>query len=125
MNLSSQEERDKFFADFEKQGESAVRIATFSPAWNNDRYRLGMATEWLRLKDEERALAASKLRDAREEETLSIAREANEIARRSSREVRKDRLIAIAAVIIAAIAAIAARKEIWSSIQLIFAALKP
>jgi hypothetical protein len=122
MNLSSQEERDKFFADFEKQGESAVRIATLSPAWNNDRYRLGMATEWLRLKDEERALAASKLRDAREEETLSIAREANEIARRSSREVRKDRLIAIAAVIIAAIAA---RKEIWSFIQLIFAALKP
>ena len=80
MNLSSQEERDKFFADFEKQGESAVRIATLSPAWNNDRYKLGMATEWLRLKDEERILAASKRRDEREERTLSIARRANTIA---------------------------------------------
>ena len=76
MDLSSQEQRDKFFADFEKQGESAVRIATLSPAWNNDRFTLGMATEWLRLKDEERALAASKRRDEREERTLSIARHA-------------------------------------------------
>jgi hypothetical protein len=76
MDLSSQEQRDKFFADFEKQGESAVRIATLSPAWNNDRFTLGMATEWLRLKDEERALAASKRRDEREEKTLSIARRA-------------------------------------------------
>lgn len=80
MNLSSQEERDKFFAGFEKQGESAVRIATLSPAWDNDRFTLGMATEWLRLKDEERALAASKLRDEREERTLIIARRANTIA---------------------------------------------
>lgn len=39
-----------------------------------------MATEWLRLKDEERALAASKRRDEREEGTLSIARRANSIA---------------------------------------------
>lgn len=114
MNLSSQEQRDKFFSDFEKQGESAVRIATLSPAWNNDRVTLGMATEWLRLKDEERALAASKLRDAREAETLSIAREANDIARLSFRAVRKDRYIAIAAVIIAAIAA---REEIGSFIR--------
>ena len=76
MDLSSQEQRDKFFAEFEKQGESAVRIATLSPAWDNDRFTLGMATEWLRLKDEERALAASKRRDEREERTLSIARRA-------------------------------------------------
>jgi len=80
MNLSSQEQRDKSFAEFEKQGESAVRIATLSPAWDNDRFTLGMATEWLRLKDEERALAASKRRDEREERTLFIARRANTIA---------------------------------------------
>ena len=36
--------------------------------------------EWLRRKDAERALVSSSKRDAREEETLAIAKEANCIA---------------------------------------------
>lgn len=54
-----------------------------------------VASEWLRLKEEGRAIAASAKRDAREARTLCIA---------------------ITALIIAAIAA---RKEIWSLIIII------
>ena len=61
--------------------------------------------EWLRRKDVEREDARVAVRDAREEETLSIAKEANKIARSIRRDVRIDRAMAIAAIIIAAIAA--------------------
>jgi len=73
---------------------------------------LGIALEWLRRKDEERASASASKRDAREEEILEIAREANRIASnalveacRANRSRWKDRTIAITAIIIAAIAA--------------------
>ena len=52
-------------------------------------------------------------REAREDEIISIAKEANDSARSSFRAVRKDRYIAITAVIIAAIAA---REDIGSII---------
>jgi len=52
----------------------------FRPLGTTTDLPLGMATEWLRLKDEEQALTASKRRDEREERTLSIARRANTIA---------------------------------------------
>jgi hypothetical protein len=61
-----------------------------------------LALSWLEGKEAE-------LRDERETETLSIAEDANLIARSMRRSVRKDRIIAIVAVIIAAIAA---REEI-------------
>ena len=67
------------------------------------------ASSWLAVKEAE-------LRDAREAETLSVSKEANSLAREANsrtsmidrftrRAVLKDRIIAIAAVIIAAIAA--------------------
>lgn len=56
---------------------------------------------WLRLKAEERALASSAKRDAREEETLSIAREANRIALAASRWAMYAAIIAITAIAIA------------------------
>lgn len=61
-----------------------------------------VASEWLRLKDEGRALVASAKRDARETRTLRLAMWAN--------------IIAITALIIAAIAG---QKEIWSLIIMI------
>ena len=89
-------------AEFESLGESTVRAAVTGGDWKSVPPKHAFAIEWCRLKDEARAAASSAKRDAREEETLSIAREA-------MRAVRKDRYIAIAAI---TIAAIAAHKEI-------------
>ena len=108
-----------YCSQFDKEGESAIRIAVESSTWQYDPPTRAAAIEWLRLKDVERVSEASAKRDTREEETLAIAKEANSIARSASREVRKDRIIAIAAIIIAAISA---HKEIkwliWSVISL-------
>lgn len=74
---------------------------------------LSFVQEWLRRKDQEREDKRSAKRDAREEETLSIAKEANRIAsealviaRSSSDAVRKQARWAMIAAIIAAITAI-------------------
>jgi len=48
------EEINAYFKDFDRMGETAVRIAVYSERWRNDLSRLGAAAEWLRLKDEER-----------------------------------------------------------------------
>jgi hypothetical protein len=81
-----------------------------------DSHNYRFASSWFSVKE-------ASLRDAREEETLSVAKEANLFAKEANsiaqatdrsmrREVRKDRIIAIIAIIIAAIAA---REEIiWS-----------
>jgi hypothetical protein len=64
------EQRDHF-ALFEKMGESEVRVQL--EQWQErSRTKYRYAQEWLRLKDEERALASSSKRGAREEETLSL-----------------------------------------------------
>ena len=84
-------------------------------------YTKGMVDAWLKDK-------ASNRRDSREEATLSIAKEANDIARKaldatnlSSLSRWKDRIIAITAVIIATIAASDKIKScvlyIWSIIN--------
>jgi hypothetical protein len=86
------EQRDHF-ALFKKLGESEVRVQL--EHWQErSRTKYRYAQEWLRLKDEERALASSSKRDAREEETLKLARRAN--------------IIAITAAIFAALATISA-----------------
>lgn len=54
---------------------------------------------WLRLKESERALASSVKRDAREIETLSIAKEANDIARSASRWAMWASIIAVIAIV--------------------------
>lgn len=56
------------------------------------------ASSWISIKESEE-------RDTRESKTLAIAEEANSIAKSMRREVRKDRIIAIVAIIIAIIAA--------------------
>jgi hypothetical protein len=48
----TQEELHNYFSQFERMGESSVRVAIYSGSWENDRSRLGAASEWLRLKDE-------------------------------------------------------------------------
>jgi len=76
---------------------------------------------WLRSKQVASDALAASLRDAREEETLSIAKDANRIAssalaeaRRANRSRWKDRTMTMIAIIIAMIAA---HKEIGSFIS--------
>jgi len=88
-------QRVAWFSEFERSGELAVRLSVGCGEWENSRSKLAAAEEWLRLKDEERALAASAIRDAREEKTLRLAWWANAIA--------------IAAAIIAIIAIVMAK----------------
>lgn len=81
-HFGTEQERRDYFAKFEKYGESEVRIQINKGIWHQqNRIMLGYAQEWLRLKDEDRALEASSKRDAREEETLKIAKEALDIAK--------------------------------------------
>ena len=88
-------------SEFESLGEEGVRMMdSGSQAMPEDRIRFSRV--WLKQQEEARAFAAFAKRDAREEETLAIAKSAKAA-------VRYDRYIAIVAVIIAAIAA---RKEI-------------
>jgi hypothetical protein len=91
--------------EFEALDEDGVRTKLASNEWALLPTKSGLAELWLKSKDDARAAASSAKRDAREDETLAIAREANSIARDALRAVRKDRYIAIAAIIIAAIAA--------------------
>ena len=100
-----------YFSEFEKLGESVVRSTI--PTWSSyDKDKASAASEWCRQLDERRSTEASSKRDEREEQTLSIAREANRIASSALAEARfanrsrwKDRIITIVAIIIAAIAA--------------------
>ena len=58
---------------------------------------------WLRLKETERASASAAIRDAREEATLAIAKEANNIARSASRWAMYAAIAAVIALIISVI----------------------
>lgn len=55
---------------------------------------------WLRLKETERESSAAAIRDKREEETLSIARDANDIAKRAERWAMYAAIAAVIALII-------------------------
>lgn len=94
--------------------EAAVRIAIASNHYSPD--TIGIAQEWLRRREEARSSASAAKRDSREEETLSVAKDANTIALAAAvsaadandiaRSARKIALIAAIAAIVAAIAAI-------------------
>ncbi len=100
----------------ETKGPEAVLLEIASGQHGHPGSELRDETEaWLRSKQVVAEREAASKRDAREEETLFIAREANDIA-------RKDRYIAIAAM---TIAAIAAREDIGSFIKWILQALRP
>ena len=107
---------DDLFAKCERDGEDIVRKRMAENIYCSTKEERSIVQEWLRRKDEGRNLASSSKRDAREEETLSIANEANLIASRAldtaeseARLARRsrwiDRIIPMIAIIIAAIAA--------------------
>lgn len=73
-----------------------------------DNAHLGIAQEWLRCKDEARSLISTSKRDAREEETLAVAKDANSIARSANTFARSAKNISLIAAIAAIVAAIAA-----------------
>ena len=76
---------------------------------------------WLRLKEAERELATSAKRDGREEETLSIAKEANRIAASAEVAARGSSRWAMWAAIIATMAiAIAMKDQIVSMVVSLF-----
>ena len=82
---------------------------------------LAIAQEWLRRKEYARMTASSAMRDTREEETLSIAKEANAIARLEAAAAAQSARYAMYAAVIAAIGAIiAAKSEIYNLILKIF-----
>lgn len=55
---------------------------------------------WLRLKEAERNLASSAIRDDREERTLSLAKDANDIAKRAERWAMYAAIASVIALII-------------------------
>jgi len=75
------EEFELFASKLEELGEAEVRERFAHGAWSNR--NKSYAEEWLRRKDEEHPKARAALRDAREEEALSISRESKEIAERA------------------------------------------
>lgn len=91
--LSSREEQIK---ELERLGESHVRYL-LADITNRPNFDERIAEEWLRQQVSARESEAAHARDAREEETLSIAREANKFARNAN-------IWAAIAAIIAAIA---------------------
>lgn len=99
-----------YYNEFEKQGEDYVRQTFTSFPDRNDSVARS-ARSWLEMKRVEREVAAASKRDAREEETLAIAKEANSIARSQATSASRAARYAMYAAIIAAIAAISANKD--------------
>ena len=108
---------DEAVPEFEALGEAEV-LRRFKCGEFNSFTRKEPARAWLELKESVRLTEASAKRDAREEETLSIAKralsiaeEANLIATRDLSAAREQARWAKWAAIIAAIAAMIATKE--------------
>ena len=111
------------FEKLEAEGEESVRINSIKGIYQGRKGDLVQG--WLRDKDASRAESSSAKRDAREEETLAVAKEANAIARSASFAAtaaaaaaseanaiaRSNRKVAIAAAVIAIATAIA--QIIW------------
>jgi hypothetical protein len=80
------------FKEFESLGESTVQIAISNGEFKLTPLKEPFAREWIRLKEEARAVEAAARSEARADESLSISRNALEISRSSARRS----LIAIA-----------------------------
>jgi len=76
MSETVSEKKERLFSEFEKMGESEVSIRYSNTPGYSANIDTPYAQEWLRLQQEKRDLISSAKRDAREEETLSIARRA-------------------------------------------------
>jgi predicted RNA-binding protein len=111
--MSTQTDPVEFYETLEDAGEDTVRA---NLAKNVYAKKSELVHVWLRSKEDERSSADEERREAREEETLSLARsakdaadEANRIASKAFRSnVRSERAARVAAIaaIVAAIAAI-------------------
>lgn len=88
----------EFWARLETVGEEQVRINYIKSVYGDQGPKRKLVAEWLRRKEEARALEAVAKRDTREEATLAIAKSARV-------SVRINRYLALAALLIAAIAA--------------------
>lgn len=76
--------RNPFLESLDRDNDEAgVRARLASPHGYQDSYK-PLVKEWLREQGAKRDAASSAKRDAREEETLAIAKEANDIARSAS-----------------------------------------
>jgi hypothetical protein len=92
-------ERNPFLVQLDNDNDEAgVRARLASHHGYQESYK-PLVIEWLRERDEARASAASAIRDAREIETLSIAKEANDIARSASRWAMWASIIAVIAIV--------------------------
>ena len=90
-------------AAFEQHGETYVRVL----AQKED--SIGReAIAWLGEQQSMRDTEAAKLRDSREEETIRLARQANEIAARSAQSAEKSMKTARISLVIALISALIA-----------------
>ena len=96
--------------------EAGVRALLASPHGYQESYK-SLVKEWLREQDAKREEASSSKRTAREIETLSIAKEANAIARLEAAAAARSARYAMYAAVIAAIGAtIAAKSDIYELI---------
>lgn len=96
----SELDKEAHFAEFESAGEDAVRFALSANQYKIFALKVPHAKEWLRLKEEYRASQESSSRKDREEETLSIAKEANRIALSAARWAMWAAIIATIAIVI-------------------------
>lgn len=115
---------DAVSQELDELGENEVRERLAYGSFSSGRKK-ETVHEWLRRKDEEHTEARASLRDAREEETLSISKESKEIAERAlaiserdlataeraSKAAERQARYAMYAAVIAIIAALIASKE--------------
>lgn len=106
MSARGHDDPNKFFASLEECGEADVRNRLALKVWSDPR-TVALAEEWLRSKDADRASSSAERKEAREVETLSIARKALRNSRLASS-------IAIMAMILSTIMAIQKLIE-WNS----------
>lgn len=110
------EEPSELFAKLDADGEDNVRLKLAQGIWSEPR-TVALIKEWLALIDRERSAAASAKRDAREEETLAIAKSANRLASDSNRiALAASRWAMYAAIIAITAIAIATKDQILALI---------
>lgn len=77
--------REKQIKTLERLGEAQIKYLLANPIDPHSDFDRYVAEEWLRHKEDERTAASTSRRDAREEETLSIANRAAEAASEANR----------------------------------------
>ena len=96
--------------EFESLGEHEIRLKLESSP--SDEFFVAEAKLWLEIKETERAESETAARSAREIETLSIAKDANSIARIAASSARRSSRYAMYAAIIAAVIMLVDNKDI-------------